>query len=205
MKFQHLAQVVAPIMIGFLTCFSFGADATSGQERGTSAVGLWQQIDSDGTTDGWFLIYENNGVYEGAIAKMFFKPGENPNPICTKCMGEQKNQPSLGLTIIKGMQRNGLKYENGSILDPRDGDIYNAMMELSPDGKTLTVRGYLGIALFGRSQTWQRLPDTAMAQVDPSVIAAHAPALATSGSPARSQGSPARPRAPSGTTRGQAR
>ena len=79
----------------------------------------------------------------------------------------------LGLVIIKGMQRQGLEYENGTIMDPRSGSVYNAMMHLSPDGRTLVVRGYLGISLFGKDQTWYRLPDSAYAQVDPSVKAAH--------------------------------
>ena len=57
---------------------------------------------------------------------MFPKPGEDPNPVCTKCSGDQKNAPSLGLVIIKGMQRNGLIYENGTILDPRNGQVYQA-------------------------------------------------------------------------------
>jgi hypothetical protein len=48
-------------------------------------------------------------------------------------------------------------------MDPRDGNVYRALMELSPDNKRLEVRGYLGVALFGRSQTWNRLPDDAMA------------------------------------------
>jgi hypothetical protein len=95
------------------------------------------------------------------------RPGEkpNPNPICTKCAGEQKNQPTLGLTLIKGMQRKGRSYENGTILDPRDGSVYNARMELSPDGQKLMVRGYLGIDLFGQSQIWRRLPDTALNEI----------------------------------------
>ena len=113
---------------------------------------------------GWFLIFENNGVYEGAIAKMFLKPGEDPNPICTHCTGDQKNQPSLGLVIIKGMQRNGLVYENGNILDPRDGKVYQAKMTLSPDGQQLIVRGYLGIELLGQNQTWKRLPNDVLPQ-----------------------------------------
>jgi len=95
---------------------------------------------------------------------MFLKPGEDPHPICTHCTGDQKNQPSLGLVIIKGMQRNGLVYKNGNILDPRDGQVYHAKMTLSADGKQLTVRGYLGIELFGQNQTWRRLPNDALPQ-----------------------------------------
>ena len=130
-----------------------------------SAAGLWEQVDDNGRVGGWFHIYERDGIYEGKIVKMFPRPGDKPNPICTKCPGEQKNQPALGLTLIKSMQRKGRNYESGTILDPRDGSVYQARMELSPDGQRLMVRGYLGIDLFGRSQIWRRLPESAMAEV----------------------------------------
>jgi uncharacterized protein (DUF2147 family) len=157
----------------FCSVLGFGASAAE-----PTAIGLWQQVDDKtGEVGGWFLLFEKDGAYQGAIAKTFPKPGEDPNPPCKKCEGDQKNAPSLGLVLIKGMKRNGLKYEKGTILDPRDGKVYNAMMEVSADGKTLTVRGYLGFELLGRSQFWKRLPQEALSEVDPAIIMAYAPGL----------------------------
>jgi uncharacterized protein (DUF2147 family) len=133
-----------------------------------SAVGLWQNIDPEtNKPDGWFFIYERNGTYEGAIVKMFLKPGDPPNPVCAKCEGEQQNAPWLGLTLIKGMERKGLEYANGTILDPRYGTEWKALMHLSPDGQDLTVRGFLAVAFLGKDQFWKRLPDCSFATLDP--------------------------------------
>lgn len=141
-----------------------GATSPLAQESEPNAAGLWQVSDANGRA--WFHISERNGVYQGQIVKMFFREGDDPNPICSRCEGERRNAPWLGLTIITGMKRNGLAYEDGRILDPRDGNIYNAQMRISPDGQILTVRGYLGISLLGRDQVWQRLPESAAAQID---------------------------------------
>jgi uncharacterized protein (DUF2147 family) len=128
-----------------------------------TAAGLWEQVDDNtGKPESWFKITERNGVYVGNIVKIFFKPGEDENWVCDRCEGAEKGAPVLGLALIKGMRRNGNSYENGTIMDPRDGSVYRALMQLSPDGNKLEVRGYLGISLFGRSQTWNRLPDNAL-------------------------------------------
>jgi len=125
-------------------------------------VGLWEQSDEHGRVQAWFNFFEKNGVYVGAIAKAFPASGETSEDVCSKCPGDQKDAPFVGLVIVNGMQRKGLTYENGTILDPRDGSVYRAVMDLSPDGQKLTVRGYLGIKLLGQSQVWRRLPDNAM-------------------------------------------
>jgi hypothetical protein len=135
-----------------------------------SPVGLWQGVD-DATKapTGWFLISERDGIYAGIIAKMFLKPGESPDTVCDRCTDDRHNHPWLGLEIIRGMRQDGDKYVDGTILDPRDGKVYKAIMKLSPDGQTLIVRGYLGISLLGRNQYWTRLPDSDYDVLDPSV------------------------------------
>jgi uncharacterized protein (DUF2147 family) len=139
---------------------AIGADLT--------ADGLWQAVDKEsGQPTGWFLIHDHDGLYEGVIVKMYLKPGETPDIACDQCSDDRRGKPWLGLDIIRGMKRDGLNYNDGTILDPRYGRIYSAKMTLTPDGQTLVVRGYLGISLLGQNQYWTRLPDTAFQEIDP--------------------------------------
>jgi uncharacterized protein (DUF2147 family) len=137
----------------------------------SSPAGLWQAVDDDTKQpNAWFLITNHDGVYSGIIAKMFMKPGENPNVVCDQCKDDRLNHPWLGLEIIRDMkQEEADKYGGGNILDPRDGKIYHATMKVTPDGQTLVVRGYLGIELLGKNQYWTRLPDSAYSMLDPSL------------------------------------
>lgn len=123
-----------------------------------TVAGVWQQIDPDTGKVGALVTFtEKDGVFSGFISKLFLDPGDDPNPICRKCPDGQRGKPILGLVFIKGMRRSGSAYEGGTILDPDSGTHYSANMQLSQDGDTLTVRGYIGIPLLGQSQVWKRV------------------------------------------------
>lgn len=65
---------------------------------------------------------------------------------------------SCGQAILTGLERHAPgRWEGGTVIDPRDGARYSARVSVA--GARLTMRGYLGLAIFGRSQVWTRVAD----------------------------------------------
>lgn len=122
-----------------------------------SPVGLWKTIDDKtGKALAIVRIYAQDGKFYGRIEQSF-REGASTR-VCSVCTDDRKNQPVLGLVIIRGMSLRDGEYAGGDILDPDSGWVYRCKFHLDEGGLKLIVRGYLGISLFGRSQTWLREP-----------------------------------------------
>ena len=140
-----------------LTLFMFmpQLEATEGA---LSPVGLWRTID-DSTNEPKSVvqIVERNGKLYGTIKSLMLKPGQDPNPLCKECQGTNHNKPMIGLQILWDLQKDGNEWAGGRILDPDNGKDYKCFIEVTEGGKRLKVRGYLGFALLGRTQHWERV------------------------------------------------
>lgn len=120
-------------------------------------IGIWKTID-DATREPRALIRiytEPDGSLSGKIIKVLDKDA-NPEKRCDECTDDRKNQLIQGLRIIDKMRANGAIWDQGRILDPENGKLYRCKMSLEDGGRKLIVRGYIGVSLLGRSQTWFR-------------------------------------------------
>lgn len=123
----------------------------------SSPVGVWRTIDDKtGKEKSLVRITEVNGEFRGTIEKLFREPQEDPNPNCDKCTGDKKNKPVIGMIIMTGLKHDGDMYSGGEILDPANGKTYKCKIWLEEKGKKLHVRGFIGMALLGRTQVWVR-------------------------------------------------
>lgn len=120
-----------------------------------TVIGKWKTIDDEtGKAKSIVEIYEKSGKIYGKVVDILEE--ENKKRVCTNCSGDDKNKPILGMTVIKGLSKEGPEYTNGKILDPKNGKLYKCFITLETKDK-LKVRGYIGISLFGRTQYWYRV------------------------------------------------
>lgn len=120
-------------------------------------LGKWKTIDDEtGDAKSIVEIYKENDKIFGKIVEIL-----NPkrkNALCTKCEGDDKDEPILGFIVIRGLEKDGNYYEDGIIIDPSKGKTYKCRLALDEDNKDLLqVRGY--VAFFYATQYWERIKD----------------------------------------------
>lgn len=134
---------------------------TQAAERSlNSPIGYWKTIDDvTGKPKSIVAIYEApDHTLTGKVLKLF----SEPDRLCTACGGELRDKPIVGMVVINNLKQSEKRlaeWGNGSILDPKNGKSYQCTLKVSEGGQKLNVRGFIGLPLFGRSQTWERLPE----------------------------------------------
>ena len=154
MKIQRMLPVFLSLASLFMPPT---AKASEPMPDSGSPVGYWETIsDVNHKPRSVIQLYESEGVLYGKAVKNLV-PGDTLDRPCTKCPGELKDQTMAGMRVIWGLREKNGAWKGGKVLDPDNGKIYRCKLALSPDGDQLFIRGYLGISLFGRTQTWNRL------------------------------------------------
>jgi uncharacterized protein (DUF2147 family) len=124
----------------------------------TSPAGRWKTIDdATGKAKAIVVVREENGKLYGKVEKVLDSDQPGPNPLCLKCEGALRNLPITGLQVLWDLKKDGAEWTGGQILDPHNGKVYRCIVALDDAGRKLKVRGYIGIALIGRTEYWQRI------------------------------------------------
>jgi uncharacterized protein (DUF2147 family) len=123
-------------------------------------VGLWKTIDDETKKEKSLVrITEAGGVLSGKVEK-FLDPASKADAVCDKCTDERKDKPILGMTIVRNAKQDAddpTLWTGGDITDPNNGKVYKLRLKPTDEGKKLQVRGYIGMPMLGRTQTWVRV------------------------------------------------
>ena len=137
-----------------LTLAGVAAGAASANDT-ASPVGVWRVLDDDNSTPlALVRVYEEYGQFFGRIVKTFDNSRE---PLrCSACRNGLRDQPLIGMLILRALHREDEHFAGGEILDPETGDTYRCTVHLRDQGKKLRVHGYRAIVWLGETRTWLR-------------------------------------------------
>jgi uncharacterized protein (DUF2147 family) len=126
---------------------------------GAGIEGRWTTFDEQSNRERAIVEIGGDGhAFTGRIVALTVAPGEDRNPRCTACPGDRRDQPILGLPILHVTITGDGRTYTGHILDPDEGLQYRCIVTPGPDGRELSIRGYVGIPALGRTVTWRRAP-----------------------------------------------
>ncbi|HEX3445414.1 MAG TPA: DUF2147 domain-containing protein [Chthoniobacterales bacterium] len=140
-SFRVLVCMVLSLAVGRL----LAADSSS-------VTGLWKNEDAS------FEVYEENGKLNAKIVSLrepLAPNGQKKTDIRNPDASKHSRQ-IIGMVFMTGFTPAGSgKWDNGTIYDPKSGNTYSCSLELE-GANTLKVRGYIGVSLIGRTETWKR-------------------------------------------------
>lgn len=146
------------VLVLVLCAYSWGqAQENTSPPSLLSPVGRWRTIDdATGKVNSVVVVWEQDRKLYGKIEKLVDPEPRDPDPRCTRCEGEMRDQPLVGLRILWDLRKDGNQWSGGRILDPDNGKTYRCSIVVEDGGAKLKVRGFIGLSLLGRTQHWLR-------------------------------------------------
>ncbi|MCV2368472.1 DUF2147 domain-containing protein [Roseateles oligotrophus] len=124
-----------------------------------SPTGLWKTIDDETKVEKSLVrVSDTAGVFSAVIEKLLDPAKADAK--CDKCSDERKDKPVMGMTILRNVKQSSNDaelWDGGDILDPNNGKVYKVRLKPVEGGKKMEVRGYIGMPMLGRTQTWIRV------------------------------------------------
>lgn len=151
--YRQFCTIVTAAALTVVASIALAQDKTADP---TLPVGVWRTVDdATGKPKSLVQIWEQGGALYGKVIELIHPP--EPNPMCDKCKGADKDKPVIGMTVMRNLKRDGDEWNGGTVLDPESGNTYKCYIEVLGGGKKLKVRGFIGISLLGRTQYWYRV------------------------------------------------
>ncbi len=133
------------LLICCTLCVSFSSLANSGADQ---ILGEWISEPRDGK----IVIFKQGDKYFGKIS-WGKTPGRkdvnNPDP-------KLRSRELIGTVILQNFKFTGSSWESGTIYDPHSGKTYDCILKVKDNNQKLDIRGFVGMAMFGRTSTWSR-------------------------------------------------
>jgi uncharacterized protein (DUF2147 family) len=132
----------------------FSVFQTIAQTNADDIVGTWL---TGGKEPAKIQVYRSGDTYFGKIVWLKY-PEENglPRKDANNPDKSKRNQPIVGLVILRDFKFDEDEWEGGKIYDPESGKTYSCILSIQDKG-TLKVRGYVGISLLGRTEIWKKV------------------------------------------------
>ena len=153
MRRQKFTRCVAVALLGVLASRNLAPQQLTPKLQ--NAIGHWQVVNSDGSSGGKVDTYLEGGKLFGRVTEV--RPGRTPKDVCDKCSGEFKNQLILGMVNMRNFHGEGDDWVDGTVVDPENGKEYKGKIWAVGEN-ALKMRGFVGISLLGRTETWTRIP-----------------------------------------------
>lgn len=133
------------LSIALLLFFANGFSQSS-KSASDKIIGLYWSPKKDAKIE----IYKKGDHYFGRTIWALNPKKDTENPD-----SKLKNRNLVGLDLLTNFSYDDGNYVDGQVYDPENGKTYSCKISFS--GANLKVRGFIGISLFGRTETFERI------------------------------------------------